>query len=394
MQAGGKSEMLVLDIWSHIEPRFGGVGPAASSLATAVERCSGNRGHQIAICEHFEEKRADGIDPRVQKIDNPPIRGWADLQLTKTLRHAVTAADICHVHGLWVPHSLAVRRLADQLKKPLVSSVHGMLEIWEMNNKRLKKSLYSRLLERPSLARSLCLRALSEREVGDYRRFGARRPIAVVPNGINAIERVNTSDFLEEFPELAGKSIILFLGRVHHKKGILNLLQAWQSVARHHSDAHLVIAGPEYVGTLTRARQIIAELNLERTVTIMGVISGHTKLAALSAARYFCLPSYSEGFSVAVLEALSIGLPTVVTSECNIPSVSTSGAGVSTSNDPAVLAETLISCLSVSSREWQDMSLAARRLARSEFDWNVTGKTMNSVYEWLLGGNRPSCIVA
>ena len=131
-----------------------------------------------------------------------------------------------------------------------------------------------------------------------------------------------------------------------------------------------------------------------RTVTIMGIISGQTKLAALSAAKYFCLPSYSEGLSVAVLEALSIGLPAVITPECNIPTVASSGAGVITSNDPPALADTLIACLSVSSREWQDMSFAARRLARSQFDWNVTGKTMHSVYEWLLGGNRPSCIVA
>jgi glycosyltransferase involved in cell wall biosynthesis len=386
--------MLVLDVWSHIEPRFGGVGPAASALATAVGRCGGIEVHQIAMCDKSEKKLADGIDPRVEKIDKPSFRGWADLHVQWLIRHAVAAADICHVHGLWEAHSLAVRRLARQMGKPVVSSVHGMLERWEMENKRLKKSVYSWMLERPSLARSLCLRALSEREVGDYRRFGIRRPVALIPNGINALERVDTGAFLETFPELAGKSIVLFLGRVHHKKGVLNLLQAWKSVTLRHADAHLVIAGPEYVGTLTRARQIITEMKLERTVTLMGVISGQTKLAVLSAAKYFCLPSYSEGLSVAVLEALSIGLPAIVTPECNVPTVASTGAGVSTSNEPAALADSLISCLSAGSRQWLDMSLAARSLARSQFDWNVTGKTMHSVYEWLLGGNRPSCIVA
>src|ERR1700676_4714250 len=128
--------MVVLDVWSHIEPRFGGVGPAASALATAVGICSGIRAHQVAICDHFEKQRADGIDPRVEQLENSVIRGWADFQLTKVLRHVVARADICHVHGLWVPHSLAVRRLADQLRKPLISSVHGMLERWEMENKR------------------------------------------------------------------------------------------------------------------------------------------------------------------------------------------------------------------------------------------------------------------
>jgi poly(glycerol-phosphate) alpha-glucosyltransferase len=126
----------------------------------------------------------------------------------------------------------------------------------------------------------------------------------------------------------------------------------------------------------------------------MGLISGQTKLAALSAAKYFCLPSYSEGLSVAVLEALSIGLPAIITPECNIPTVASSGAGISTSNEPEALAQTLRACLSIGSRDWQAMSTAAHRLARTQFDWRVTGKAMHSVYEWLLGGNRPACIVA
>jgi glycosyltransferase involved in cell wall biosynthesis len=353
------------------------------------------RARQIAICERTENSYADGIDPLVEKIDNPGrIRIWADVRLSKALRPAVAKADVCHVHGAWTPYCLAARHLANQMGKPLVSSVHGMLERWELQNKHLRKSLYSWLLEKPSLSHSSCLRALSEREVGDYRRFGVRRPIALVPNGINPLEPVATTAFFAQFPELAGKAIVLFLGRVHHKKGILNLVQAWQSVSLHHSDAHLVIAGPEYFDTGRRVRQLIADLRLERTVTMAGVISGQTKLAALSAAKYFCLPSYSEGLSVAVLEALSIGLPTVITAECNVPQVDSSGAGVIASNEPRALAETLISCLGVTARERHEMSFAARRLARSQFDWDTIGRTMHSVYEWLLeGGIPPACII-
>jgi len=386
--------MEVLDVWSHIEPHFGGIGPAASSLATAVERCGAAHMRQIALCDESEQKLADGIDPRVEKLGRRALRGWGDFQVSRLLRNAVESANICHVHGLWEAHSLAVRRLAKQMGKPVVSSVHGMLEPWEMANKRLKKSIYSQFLERPSLDGSLCLRALSEREVEDYRRFGVRRPIAIVPNGIGALDPVETSILFETFPQLSDKSIVLFLGRIHHKKGVLNLLQAWKTVASKREDAHLLIAGPDYAGTVARAKQIVSELRLENSVTLTSVVSGRMKLAALSAAKYFCLPSFSEGFSVAVLEALSIGLPAIVTPKCNIPSVASAGAGVSTSNDPAALADTLISCLRFDCRQWEKMSSAARALARSRFDWNVTGKTMLSVYEWILGGNRPACIVA
>jgi poly(glycerol-phosphate) alpha-glucosyltransferase len=277
--------------------------------------------------------------------------------------------------------------------KPVVSSVHGMLEAWELRHKRLKKSLYAAFLERPSLERSSCLRALSEREVGDYRRFGCRSPLALIPNGIEPLVRVEPSLALELFPQLRDKAVVLFLGRVHQKKGILNLLQAWKHVARRHGDAHLVVTGPECGDTGQKIRNLIAESDLRARVTITGVLSGPRKLSLLSYARYLCLPSYSEGLSVAVLEALSIGLPSIVTPECNIPLIGARGAGRITANQPAILADTLISCLEASDRERDEMSRAGRRLARDEYDWSTVARSMQSVYEWMLGGNRPACVV-
>jgi glycosyltransferase involved in cell wall biosynthesis len=382
----------VLDVWSHIEPRFGGVGPAASALSTAVGRY-GMRIAQVAICHESEKTLADGIDSRVSKIRSSAPRGIADLRIANALRQAVGAADVCHVHGMWVPHCLAARRLARELGKPVVSSVHGGLEQWELRHKWLKKALYSWLLERPSLERSGCLRALSEREVGDYRRYGSRAAIALVPNGIEPLERVNPSRFLEWFPELKHKQIVLFLGRIHEKKGILNLVRAWKTVAARRHDAHLVIAGPSYEDAGDKVRELISDLQLRQAVTLAGVISGPIKTEALSASKYFCLPSYSEGLSVAVLEALSIGLPPVITPECNFQRVEACGAGRITSNEPDTLADTLVSCLDQGSRPWQDMSRASQRLARTDFDWNAIGATMGSVYEWLLGGDRPDCVV-
>lgn len=392
MPADALPRPAVLDVWSHIEPRFGGVGPAASALSTAVEKF-GMTAHQVAICKPSEQKLADGIDPRVNRIFDSAARGLADLHLSRALRQAVECSDLCHVHGMWLPHCLAVRNLAARFRKPLVSSVHGMLEQWEMRHKWLKKSIYSWLFERPSISRSTCLRALSGREVGDYRRYGSKAAVAVVPNGIDPLEPVDTALFFERFPELRGKSIVLFLGRVHHKKGVLNLLHAWRAVSARSRDAHLVIAGPDYEDTGVNARQLISEFSLENSATMPGVLSGQTKMAALSAARYFCLPSFSEGLSVAVLESLSIGTPVVITPECNVAGVDTSGAGRLTSNDPAALAEALTSCLGATDSEWRQMKLAARKLARSEYDWSHIAAQMHSVYEWLLGGNRPDCLV-
>jgi glycosyltransferase involved in cell wall biosynthesis len=395
MSHNGRGHTLpqVLDVWSHVAPRYGGIGPAAAGLATAVQRNCGWRSRMVAVCEKEENELSDGIPASVERVPASGLRPVADIRLRAALNSFIEAADVVHVHGLWLPHSLATRMAAAKLKKPLVSSVHGMLETWELKNKRLKKSIYSLFVEKPSLARSHCFRALSDQEAADYRRFGLRSPIAVVPNGIGQLERVDPENFFRQFPELSGKTIVLFLGRVHYKKGILNLLNAWPSVLRNHPEAHLVVGGSDYQGTVKRAEEVIKRFKMGSAVTFCGTLSGETKRAALSAARLFCLPSYSEGQSVAVLEALSIGLPVVITAACNVDGVLESGAGIVTSNEACKLAGALSDALSMRPTDWQTMSEAARRLARTRFGWHVIGETMHSVYAWMLGGARPACLV-
>jgi poly(glycerol-phosphate) alpha-glucosyltransferase len=132
---------------------------------------------------------------------------------------------------------------------------------------------------------------------------------------------------------------------------------------------------------------------LADSVTFCGTISGDLKMAALSAARYFCLPSYSEGLSVAALEALSIGLPVILTAECNVDGVAEYGAGVVTSNDPSQLADVLSQCLRMNESQWNGMSQAAVRLARERFDWDRIAESLRSAYSWMMGGPEPSCLV-
>jgi len=387
-----KSDLQVLDIWSHVDPAFGGVGPAASQLAMAVGRAAGWTTRLSAICGPDEAQLADGIPATVDRTEGGGWRPAADIRIRSSLRGAIRDCDVCHVHGLWLPHTLAARRIARDLRKPVVSSVHGMLEKWELANKGLKKRLYSRLFERSSLARSACLRALSDREAGDYRRYGLKNPVAVVPNGIVPLERIDPEPLFSRFPELRDKSIVLYLSRVHYKKGILNLIHAWEGIAHVHRDAHLLVAGPDCEGTLQRARGMVRYCDLGDSVTFSGTISGETKRAALSAARYFCLPSYSEGFSVAVLEALSIGLPAIVTPACNIDEVAACGAGLVVSNEPNELAAALSHCLNLEAEDWRTMSAQALRLARSRYDWGAIAQTMRAVYGWVLGGPKPACV--
>lgn len=384
----------VLDVWSHIEPRFGGVGPAAAALAKAVETRSSWRFHQLAVCDKSESERSHNIPQTARTVPAGGLRPLIDARLAELLKDSISACDVCHVHGIWLPHSLAARKIARKLSKPVVSSAHGMLEKWELANKRLKKRIYSHLFERPSLSQSACLRALSLQEAEDYRKFGLANPISLIPNGIEPLEPTNAAELIARFPELRDKKVVLFLSRIHRKKGILNLISAWPEIVKKNQAAHLLIAGPDFANTEATARAMVANKGIANSVTFSGTLNGNLKLSALSYASAFCLPSYSEGMSMAVLEALSIGVPVVVTKACNVDGIVESGAGYVVSNDPESLAESMRDCLSSSSTAQSAMSASARQLARTRYNWSTVGAAMRSVYEWLLGGPKPACVIS
>jgi glycosyltransferase involved in cell wall biosynthesis len=385
---------VVLDVWSHVSPGFGGIGPSAAALARAVEYSATWRSTLLAVCDRNETERHGEIPGTVRLVTRSGVRPISDLRLAPPLKTVIAGSCVCHVHGIWGEHSLAVGRVARGLGKPIVSSVHGMLERWELANKGFKKRVYSMLLERPSLGRSSCLRALSEQEVSEYRRFGLNNPVALVPNGVTPITRMRVSGLFSRFPETEGKKIVLFMARLHPKKGIFNLLRSWPAVVRQHKDAHLLVAGSSFGDTGDAAARLVSEIAMERDVTFCGVLNGDLKVEALSSASVFCLPSYSEGMSMSVLEALSIGLPVVITPACNVDGIAECGAGILTSNEPGALSNSLIESLSRSSTQWQSASDAAQLLARSRYGWRAIGASMQAVYEWLLGGPRPDCVLS
>jgi glycosyltransferase involved in cell wall biosynthesis len=385
--------MEILDVFAHTDPRYGGVGPAAARLAVAIEARSSWRSSLVALCDRNETHRATSIPSTVQTIKSNVLRPFRDIAMRRELLNYVRGSSICHVHGLWLPHTIAARSLASRLGKPIVSSVHGMLERWELANKGAKKGLYSWLFERRSLALSSCLRALSEREAEDYRRYGLRNPIALIPTGIGVLARRSPDSMLARHPDLANKQVVTFMGRVHHKKGIVNLVDAWPQVQSRCPDAHLVVIGADYEGTTERLRAAILRLGCSNSITIVGPVSDDLKDSALGMSRCFALPSYSEGLSAAVLEALSVGVPVVITPECNIRDVQAAGAGFVTSNQPDALAYALISCLTQSDSQLNAMREAARKLVHDRYDWSGIAVKMQAVYEWLLGGPKPACVI-
>jgi glycosyltransferase involved in cell wall biosynthesis len=261
----------------------------------------------------------------------------------------------------------------------------------------VQKRLAWTLFDRSDLERAACLHAISGSEVQAMRRLGLRNPIALIPNGITLKDYgclPSRGVFEEAFPQAKGRKVLLFLSRVHPKKGLLHLVQAWRRLASHHPDWLLIIAGPDEGGHRRVVEQAIHASGMAQSAMLTGALQGELKLAALAAAEALVLPSFSEGFPIVLLEALACRVPLLATRHCNFPEAMHAGAGIEIVSPTAPAAEgALREMLSLSQRERREMGRKGYALLEREHTWEVIARKTSQLYSWLLGGgSRPEFV--
>lgn len=380
-----------LQVASHLDPRFGGLSAAVPALAEAAERSGPHIAPLAVFCAPTDDiSHLDSHQLHAFRFPQGRGRWMREKSLQTRLRDLIESADGVHIHGIWEEYCSIAARLARQSGKPYLVAAHGMLEGWALKQKRLKKLVYSMLVERANLRDAACLQALTAVEVEDYRRFGLRNPVAVIPNGVDVPAQATADAFLNRFPEFKDRRLVLFLGRLHPKKGLDILCRAWARIDRSFPDAHVVIAGPDFEGTRPAIEALVDKLNLRRSVTFTGMLDREMKWSALAAAHVFVLPSHSEGFSAATLEALGMGVPAVVTRRCNFPEIAEWHCGAVVEAETRPIEEALDRILSANLGDTLAMRDNARRLIAERYTWAAVGRQISAVYEWILGGRLPA----
>ena len=294
--------------------------------------------------------------------------------------------DVIHVHGLWMYSSLASMRWNSRSRRPHVISPHGMLDPWAVRYSAWKKRLANALYERAHLARAACLHALSEAEMRAFRGAGLTNPVCVIPNGVD-LPACRPSTTPAWADRIDGRRVLLFLGRLHPKKGLANLVRACACVQRQPAaqDWALAIAGWDQGGHERELRNLVEELSLERFVYFVGPQFDEAKAASYGGAEAFILPSFSEGLPMAVLEAWSHGLPVLMTEACNLPEGISAGAALRIESDVAGIAQGLNDLFAMSDAERSRMGARARSLAAERFSWPGIAARMKAVYDWVGG---------
>jgi poly(glycerol-phosphate) alpha-glucosyltransferase len=283
---------------------------------------------------------------------------------------------------------------------PYITTVHGMLDSWAIKNSAFKKKIARLLFENQALNSASCLQAFTIQEYNDIREYGLRNPVCIIPNGVDVPDhleelRMNVAPWGGKIEP--GKKVLLYLGRIHPKKGLVNLIKAWKDVTSQGfslEEWSLVIAGWNQGDHEQQLKELTKEAKLERDIHFIGPQFGLQKEITLAHADAFILPSFSEGLPMAVLEAWAFGLPVIMTPQCNLPEGFEAGAAVCIQPSVMGVAEGLKSTLRLSPEELNSMGAAGRLLVKQKFSWKEVAKKMNVIYEWILSKKEtPSYLI-
>jgi glycosyltransferase involved in cell wall biosynthesis len=236
------------------------------------------------------------------------------VEMYRYLKAHIHEYDVVHMHGIWHFGSLAPFLIPNNAVK--VITIHGLLDTWAVAHSKWKKQLVTLLYQKRLLGKADLIQINNTDEEKDVERYLGYRPknMVIVPNGMKLSEYENLPVkglFRAKHNISADQKMVLFMGRLNIKKGLDLLLPAFLQVHEALPDAVLILAGPDD-GYLTETEQFIKKNGLGSKVKLVGMLTDTVKKEALSDADIFVLPSYSEGFSIAVLEAMTSKVPALV----------------------------------------------------------------------------------
>ena len=356
--------------------------------------------------------------------------------------------DIVHTHSIWVYPSIASSTYCRKANRPGLISAHGMLDPWAIRNSRWKKAIAHFLFEGSHLREARCLRALCEPEALAIRNLNLKNEIAIIPNGIDLpvlgnAETLKTETLKSECRNPPwhgvlepGRKVLLFLSRIHPKKGLVNLLKAWAQIQRSVVSGQVVsgltpewtlaIAGWDQGGHEAELKRLCNELGIAwkdvrtvgttgqqdnmttgaevrgqrsevsgpSSVVFLGPQFGDAKTACYQHCDAFILPSFSEGVPMVVLEAWAYSKPVVMTPECNLPEGFTTNAAIRIETDVESIVHGLEQLFQSSSSVLCSLGVNGRALVARKFVWPRIAEQMAGVYEWMLGGGpKPDCVI-
>ena len=394
--------MRILHVIANLAPRYGGPSKACVDMAASLAAL----GHEVDVFTTDQDgigrlnvptngpQNVRGV--RIYYFQSTLRRAWPiSIALWHALRQQIPNYDIVHIHSLYMYHGAVAGHYCRKYRVPYIIRPHGTLDPFIRQRHRFRKSIYEALVERRNFRGAAGIHFTADEERVLATPHIESPSSFVVPLGINIDEYGNmpaAGTFRARYPEIGNRKIILHLGRINFKKGLDILVDAFARVVDKYNDVHLVLAGPDNEGYGAQIRRRVAERGVAGRTTFTGILKGEPKLAALRDATVFALPSYSENFGIAVVEAMACGLPVVISDKVNIwRDVTRGGAGLVTRCDADSCAAKLLEVLANEARA-QEMGEHGRTLASTQFNWPIVGAQLEAMYQDILSRSAGSSV--
>lgn len=388
--------MRVLQICPYMHASAGGPPVVVEKLSTHLH----DMGWEASVvttslyCDDdgstLQKRFARQFETKVLPIDGLRMlrraRGAAEV-----IDKAVQQADVVHIHTLWSPLNRLARKACSRHRRKYALMPHGMLDPYSLMQKQWRKKLYLAAIERRNIQEASRLVFTTQDE-----QKAARQSLpwlatgAVIPLGADGPPHVSPEALIAKFtglfPETMGRPYLLFLGRIHKKKGLDYLLNILPEIARAYPDILLVVAGSGEPAYVARMAQLVEAKGLERHVLFTGLLSGEAKFGAIAGARAFLLPSRQENFALAMAEAMHMAVPVIISDKVNAwPFVKSANAGYVIGQDDMERGFTqAITEVLRDPAMGEGLGRRGRAVAQEHFTWQRMSRDMVSLYEGML----------
>jgi len=304
----------------------------------------------------------------------------------------INSYDLIHIHGIYDYFAYFIAR---NIKRPYIVTPHGSLLKPRISKKsQFRKLVYLHLIGRSILNNSSGIHLLTKEEVCDLRnlKLGINQDLfSVIPNGVDICGSINPppkGSLFKKFPNLRGKRLVLFLGRINWVKGIDDLIPAFADVVKMIGNAHLVLVGPDSDGYMNEVNKLIKIYKIENSVSYFGPAYGEDKIMFMQDCEVFVLPSLSEGFPVSVTEAMSFALPVIITEDSGLKDIVVgANAGLVVKRNRDGIASAIIKLVN-DKKLATEMGRNGESLVKKEFLWSKIASQIIELYQDALKYKR------
>lgn len=378
--------MKLCQIVSHVDEEASGPSYSVPRLCQSVASC----GHEVVLAtlDRGGGERDFGVVQHLafRQTAFPKKLGLSAEMFRWLSRAHEEGIDLIHSHGLWMMPNMYPATVAERLGIPHVISPRGTLDPAALAYSKRLKQLVLLLGQDRALRQARALHATSDEEAAQFRRLGLKQPIIILPNGIDVPEPVR--------PQRLRRRTVLYLGRLHHKKGLDLLMRAWANLQMRFPDWELRIVGKGDEAFEAELKRDISALGLDR-VRLDGPLYGAEKAQALKTADLFVLPTRGENFGMAVAEALAAGTPVITTRGAPWAGLEAHCCGWWTDCGTDAIGAALATALALMPDELEAMGERGRVWMETAFGWRRIGQAMSECYSWLInGGAMPTYILA